>query len=171
MNTMPPSLGFQTSSAGVIPPGPTKEQGRELLNLKAIDWPSVFERLADVWDALSTKVVAQWPWIQSRRERNWVEGIAYIADYCDFEVPTDHAIDPLSAFVSFTPTVAGDTIEVHSGMCGESSGNRWFRGPTILVHNTTEDVVRVAVELAEELAQHTDIIIEGLQQPTYPPES
>jgi len=148
----------------------TSLSSTESHSTQSVDWKQVYAALHPIWEEMILKVTRQWPEYIAHIREPEIRGCVFVTSYCDFEVPTDHAIDPVLAEVAFRPTTVGDCIFLSCDILGESSGKVFFEGPQRVVSNSLPEIIAEAVDLAKTLCERHEIIHEALRQPECPSE-
>lgn len=91
----------------------------------------------------------------------------YLFAYWTFEIPSDHAVNPIIVGVDFDPEDGGGKILIQGSITVEETGQILFETLNRQADNSLAAVLAAAHEVADELAARTEIVIESLEQPRF----
>lgn len=136
--------------------------------LGPVDWDRVHETVQGLLGRLVHTLAAQRPDIRSQPGRAAARAFPLFT-YRTFDVPADHAIDPVVVGVVFEPAATGNGLSLRADICGEESGRIFYALQEREVALAAEPVLTAAQELASQLSEQVEIVIAALAQPC-PPE-
>jgi hypothetical protein len=133
----------------------------------AVDWDEVHQLVQRVLDGLAAGVCEQHQEIRAMAGQTRARAI-HLFSFRTFDIPTDHAIEAVTAGVDFRKGPGDDKVTVRGDIVREESGDILFETPSQLVSNTHEPMLTVANEVANALSQQAEAILAGLDQPCCP---
>ncbi len=137
-------------------------------DLSPADWDLVHQAVQEQFRFLIETVQQQQPRIRSRPGSN-SGNVWSLFSYCTFDLPADHAIDPVVVGVTVAPGENPDQVVVSGEIGGEESGAVFFETEARVVPKTGTAVLAAAGETARTLIAQRHAITDNLVQPCYPP--
>jgi hypothetical protein len=134
---------------------------------ETVDWDEVHRLIQQTFDELANRVCHEHAEIRARAGRT-VGGCYYLFSYCDFDIPSDHAIRAVAAGVDFQKGPGHDQVTVRGDIVQEETGDVLFETEQRVVSLSRNAVLATAAEFSRTLGEQAAVIIGGLDQPSVP---
>jgi hypothetical protein len=144
-------------------------QTQKATNLSQVDWDLVYEAIQAIFEPMAEAIHRRRPDTRSRANRAAAHAFFLFA-YRVFDVPMDHAIDPVVVGVEFAPAPTNGGVLVRGDISGEESGRIYFELDESEVPSARAVVLEAARQTATQLSNQVEVVIEALAQPGPPGE-
>jgi hypothetical protein len=142
--------------------------GEACLEPVPVDWDQVNQLVQGTLRRLADRVQERRPETRSQAGRTSAQSFHLFA-YRVIEVPSDHGILPLVVGVDFDPAPDGSEVIVAGDITAEETGEVFYEVAERRVARTREAVLTAAYEVAGELANQVDLVVDNLAQARFPP--